>query len=127
MADNRRADFDAIKARADFRAVPARYGLASGGKGDQAKIRCPFHDDEEPSRSVNLATRVFNCFSCHHAGNVLDFVHRMETLDGTPVSLRHSALKIAELSGIDLPGGNSRSNDGLKRTQVARNPNGESA
>jgi DNA primase len=100
--DDRHLDFADIRKRADFRAILANYGLTPVGKGDQVKILCPFHPDEDPSCSVNLATRVFNCFSCHHAGNVLDFVHRMETLDGTPRSLRHSALKIAELSGIDL-------------------------
>jgi DNA primase len=108
MADSRRVDFADIRKRADFRAILAHYGLTLVGKGDQVKILCPFHPDEDPSCSVNLATGLFHCFSCHHAGNVLDFVHRVETLDGTPVSLRHSALEIAELSGIDLPGGNGR-------------------
>jgi DNA primase len=95
MADNRRVDFDAIKARADFRAVPAHHGLTPVGKGDQAKIRRPFHDDGEPSRSVNLAKGLFPCFPCHVAGNALDFVHRMETRDGSTATLRQAGLVLA--------------------------------
>jgi hypothetical protein len=95
MADNRRVDFDAIKACADFRAAPAHHGLTPVGKGDQAKIRCPFHDDGEPSRSVNLAKGPFHCFPCHVAGNALDFVHRMETRDGSTATLRQAGLVLA--------------------------------
>src|SRR3954449_11723268 len=50
----------------------------------QAKACCPFHDDERPSCSVNLERRIFHCHagSCGVSGNVLEFVHRMETKDG---------------------------------------------
>ena len=73
---------------------------------------------------MNLATGLFHCSSCHHAGNVLDFVHRMETLDGAAVSLWHSALKIAEFSGIDLPGGKAHQTPRrrVRRRRRARRP-----
>jgi DNA primase len=99
MADNRRVDFADIKSRADFRAIPAHYGLTPIGQGDQAKICCPFHDDAHPSCSVNLGKGIFNCHACHTAGNVLDFVHWMETKDGTTRSLRQVGLLIAEICG----------------------------
>jgi DNA primase len=102
MPDTRRVDFQDIKSRADFRAILAHYHIAVVGQGDQAKIRCPFHDDHDPSCSVNLVKGVFNCHACHHAGNVLDFVHRMETKDGTKASLRQVGLLIAQICGIEL-------------------------
>ena len=96
MAKSHRINFDDLKARADFRAVLLHYGLTLVGSGDQAKVHCPFHDDERPSCSVNLAKRLFHCFSCQAKGNVLDFVHRMETKDGATVSLRQAGLRLAQ-------------------------------
>ena len=63
MAKNYRVDFEVIKARADFRAILAHYGLKPG-RGVQFKILCPFHDDTEPSCSINTDERIFNCFGC---------------------------------------------------------------
>src|SRR5919205_1746663 len=104
MAKDYRVDFEAIKARADFRAVLAHYGIALLGQGEQAKVRCPFHDDERPSCSVNLERGIFHCHagSCGASGNVLEFVHRMETKDGETVSLREAAVKLAGICGIEL-------------------------
>src|SRR3954470_7168903 len=104
MTKNYRVDFEAIKARADFRAVLAHYGLVLLGQGEQAKVRCPFHDDERPSCSVNLERGIFHCHAggCGVSGNVLEFVHRMETRDGATVSLRQAAVKLAGICGIAL-------------------------
>jgi DNA primase len=55
MPKAHRVDFDDLKARADFRAVLSHYGLKPVGSGDQAKVLCPFHDDERPSCRVQLA------------------------------------------------------------------------
>ncbi len=52
MAKAHRIDFDDLKARADFRTVLLHYGLTVVGSGDQAKVRCPFHNDERPSCSA---------------------------------------------------------------------------
>src|SRR3954468_24890780 len=110
MAKNYRVDFDAIKARADFRAVLAHYGLALLGQGEQSKVRCPFHDDDRPSCSVNLERGIFHCHagSCGVSGNMLEFVHRMETKDGATVSLRAAAVKLAGICGIELDQGSDR-------------------
>ena len=103
MADNRRVDFKDLRQRADFRAILAHYSLKPVGNGDQLKIRCPFHDDHEPSCSVNLTKQAFHCFGCGIEGNVLDFVHRLETEAGNgAVTIRQAALKLAEISGIEL-------------------------
>jgi DNA primase len=70
-------------------------------------VLCPFHD-ERPSCSVNLAKCLFHCFSCHAKGNVLDFVHRMETRDGATVSLRQAGLTLASICGIGVDGSERR-------------------
>ena len=103
MSGNRRVDFDVIKARADFRTVLTHYGLTPG-RGVQCKICCPFHDDAEPSCSINLEEKVFHCFGagCGVEGNVLDFVHRMEVRGGDVVSIRQAAITLAGICGIPL-------------------------
>jgi DNA primase len=110
MPKPHRVNFDGLKARADFRQVLSHYGLRPVGQGDQVKVLCPFHDDERPSCSVNLADGVFHCFggSCQAKGNVLEFVHRMETRDGATVSLRQAGIRLAEICGIPLDGATKR-------------------
>ena len=39
----------------------------------QAQALCPFHDDQNPSLSVNLATGAFHCFGCDKEGSIFDF------------------------------------------------------
>src|SRR4051812_14437308 len=125
MADQRRVDFQDIKSRADFRPVLAHYGLALIGQGDQAKIHCPFHDDANPSCSVNLTKDVFNCHACHAAGNVLDFVHRMETRDGMAVSLRQVGHLLADICGIQLAGATPARKSARKPQDGPRTPEAE--
>src|SRR5215212_5181527 len=104
MPKDQRINFDDLKAKADFRLVLAHYGLAIVGQGEQAKILCPFHDDARPSCSVNLQKGVWHCFACHASGNVLDFVHRLQTerADGSTVSLRQAGLTLASICGLEL-------------------------
>ena len=39
---------------------------------------CPFHDDKNPSMSVNQQKKVFKCFSCGTAGDVVSFVSKIK-------------------------------------------------
>jgi DNA primase len=104
MPKAHRVNFDDIKAQADFRLVLAHYGLHPRGQGEQAKVRCPFHDDQHASCSVNLTKGVWHCFACHAKGNVLEFVHRLEAerAQGSTVSLRDAGYKLAAICGVNL-------------------------
>ena len=42
---------------------------------------CPFHDDKNPSMSVSREKQIFNCFSCHTGGNVINFIMKYDHLD----------------------------------------------
>jgi DNA primase len=55
---------------------------------------------------VNLGNRVYHCFGRQAAGDVLEFVRRMESQDGEAVSLRRAGILLADLSGIELTRGN---------------------
>ncbi|MFO1186258.1 MAG: CHC2 zinc finger domain-containing protein [Alphaproteobacteria bacterium] len=89
-------DFRHVKAHADFGHVLSHYGLKPVGKGSQKSIRCPFHDDKNPSCNVNLNKNVFHCFACGAKGNVLEFVAKKEGVD-----LRSAALLLADWCGFE--------------------------
>ncbi len=91
-------DFRHVKAAADFTAVLAHYGIELKGAGEERRALCPFHDDDEPSLSINVDKRVYHCFGCDERGNVLEFVAAMEETD----NLREAARKLAEICQTTL-------------------------
>ncbi len=102
MADNRKVDFKALKERThgQMRTVLAHYAIVPVSPGDQTRIKCPFHDDERPSMTVNLSAGVFSCkaASCGVEGGLLDFVWRKESC-----SLPKAAEMLAAICGVALP------------------------
>ncbi|MBN2660364.1 MAG: toprim domain-containing protein, partial [Tannerellaceae bacterium] len=57
-------------------------------------LKCPFHEDGQPSLKIYTETNTFNCFGCNANGDVIEFIQRKENLG------KHQALiKAAELTG----------------------------
>ena len=50
-------------------------------KDDQLLVRCPFHDDKNPSLSVNVKSGLFNCFACPATGNFFDLYMKVKSVD----------------------------------------------
>ena len=48
-----------------------------GNPSRMGKYLCPFHQDKNPSLSINPRTDKFRCFSCGAAGDVIDFVQNL--------------------------------------------------
>ncbi|NUO10027.1 MAG: DUF3987 domain-containing protein [Candidatus Brocadia sp.] len=42
---------------------------------------CPFHDDHNPSFSVNIETGLFNCFACGKKGDIFTFYQELKGVD----------------------------------------------
>ena len=42
--------------------------------------KCPFHEDKNPSFSVNSKLKVFNCFGCHASGNAIQYVAKRDNI-----------------------------------------------
>ena len=38
---------------------------------------CPFHNDKNPSMSVDEKRQTYTCWSCHNSGNVFNFVEQI--------------------------------------------------
>lgn len=108
-------NFQTVRENLDVSQVLSHYGFDVKPNGqDQVKICCPFHDDQKPSCGLNLSKGVFNCFSCHAKGNILDFFARMEGFDPEkPHELRKAAVLACETFNID---------GGSKETSVSDQP-----
>jgi DNA primase len=49
--------------------------------GSQYMGRCPFHEDNSPSFSVNPSEKVYYCFGCQASGDIFTFAMEKEGLD----------------------------------------------
>ncbi len=52
-------------------------------------IKCPFHEDENPSCKIYTDTNTYNCFGCGKTGDQIQFIQDKENCS------KHEALKIA--------------------------------
>lgn len=113
--------FQTVRENLDVREVLEHFGFTIADDGGmQIKIHCPFHDDAKPSCGFNIEKKVFNCFSCHAKGNVLDFFARMEGLDPSkPRELRRAAISAVETFGID---GGSQDDDAGDQPKAKNRP-----
>lgn len=50
-------------------------------RGDELSALCPFHDDFNPSLSVNPGKGFWYCFGCSEGGDVISFIMKAESID----------------------------------------------
>ena len=67
-------------------------------KGKNYAARCPFHDDHDPSLSINVEKQIYHCFVCGHGGNSIRFVQEY-----THCSFMEAVRKTAEIAGFHDP------------------------
>lgn len=60
---------------------------------------CPFHNDKNPSMSVDPKRQTYTCWSCHNSGNVFNFVEQIDNL-----SFKETLKKLGDRVGIKLEG-----------------------
>ncbi len=64
------------------------YGLPQFKRSGEhrATCLCPFHDDHNPSLSIDGARGIYKCFSCGAGGNIFTFVREYAKSQGEEVS-----------------------------------------
>lgn len=72
------------------------YGLHPVSKGKYHWIRCPFHNDKNPSLAIY--EEAYHCFGCGAHGDVIDFVARYFNLE--PIE---AVYRLAEDFNVPLP------------------------
>lgn len=68
-----------IKADVDIVRLIGRYRHLEKKGGEWVGL-CPFHDDHDPSLSVNAEKGLWHCFGCGAGGDVIAFVQKAEGL-----------------------------------------------
>lgn len=86
----------------------------SGGR--EFVALCPFHDDHNPSLTIDPSRNTYKCWSCGEGGDCFSYVMKMEGL-----GFREALELLAERIGLEVPksGRNERgSNSGYQRQEV---------
>lgn len=86
-----------IRSRSDIVDVISGY-LKLQKKGSNYVGVCPFHNDKNPSMSVNQPRQMYYCFSCGAGGDVFKFVMDYENL-----TFPEAMKVLADRAGIKLP------------------------
>ena len=68
--------------------------LMENGKPEALGL-CPFHDDHDPSLSVNIITGLYRCFSCGAKGDVFTFYQKTKGVD-----FRTALKDVGEMAGV---------------------------
>lgn len=70
----------------------------TNGRGDEGKALCPFHEDTEPSLSVNLKSGKFLCFGCGEKGDIFTFYQKRHDCD-----FKGALTGLARIAGVEGP------------------------
>jgi DNA primase len=65
--------------------------------GDEVQTVCPFHSDTNPSLNISRSKRVYHCFGCSSAGNIIGLV-----ADSQEISFKQAADNLAKIFGVEL-------------------------
>ena len=74
-------DIEELKRSVGILDVLGRYGIEVRKQGAKPMALCPFHDDHNPSLSIDPVQNVWHCFGCGKGGSVIDFVMEKEGID----------------------------------------------
>lgn len=79
MIDGRKEE---ILARFPYEAFyRGELGELKRSQGDNWQALCPFHDDSNPSLSVNLGNGLYKCFACGAKGDIFQFYQQKHGVD----------------------------------------------
>ncbi|MFG6333183.1 MAG: DNA primase, partial [Lachnospiraceae bacterium] len=86
-----------IRSRSEIVDVISGY-IRLQRKGSNYVGICPFHNDRNPSMSVNPPRQIYRCFSCGAGGDVFRFVMDYENL-----TFPEAVKVLADRAGVALP------------------------
>jgi len=96
-----RARTDLVSLIGETRTVTAKRG------GREYVTLCPFHDDHDPSLTINPERQTYRCWVCDAGGDCFSYLQKLEGLD-----FRSALEQLADRAGLEMPragrGQNSR-------------------
>jgi DNA primase len=90
-------DLALIRERSPIDEVIGEYLQLRGSGGGSLTGLCPFHEEKTPSFNVTPARGLFYCFGCQQAGDVIDFVRKIDSL-----GFVEAVERLANRAGIEL-------------------------
>lgn len=72
-----------LKRNTDLAGYIAARGILLSKNGKNHKGLCPFHEETEPSFTVNPAENLWHCFGCNAGGDIFNFIERVDKLSFT--------------------------------------------
>ena len=69
----------------DYEKEYKKYLPNAKKNGNSLITRCPFHDDDKPSFSIDITSGKYHCFGCNEKGNFIGFKAKMDNKDTTTV------------------------------------------
>ena len=69
-----------LKKKTDLVALFEEFGVKLEKKGSSFMGLCPWHDDKNPSLSVDKTKGVYHCFGCGESGDAIELVKKMKGL-----------------------------------------------
>jgi DNA primase catalytic core len=88
---------DEIKSRIDIVELFASFGVKLVNKGKSFVGSCPWHEDKEPSLSVDRQQGLYHCFGCGESGDVVSLVEKMKGV-GFKDAMRYLKAQSGKLS-----------------------------
>ncbi len=91
----------AIRQRINYADLFGEFVDLRKGSGDERTIKCPFHEDTNPSMSLNVAKGVFLCHTpeCGAKGDFIAFYQRIRSLN-----FKEALAELARRVGLDPEG-----------------------
>lgn len=86
-----------IRSKADLVAIASEY-VQLRTRGRNLVGLCPFHEEKDPSFTINPEAQFWYCFGCHQGGDVFSFVQKVENL-----TFREALERLAERYQVPLP------------------------
>lgn len=85
-------ELDAIHQEADLVSIVESYQLDQFRRigHNRATCICPFHDDNNPSLSIDANRGIYKCFACGAGGNAITFVREMSKVNGENLTFQEA-------------------------------------
>ncbi|MDY7038280.1 MAG: CHC2 zinc finger domain-containing protein [Thermodesulfobacteriota bacterium] len=105
---------EAIKQGVDLVTLIESKGISLKKNGRSYKGLCPFHEDTNPSLSVNPSTNLWQCFGCNAGGDVIRFVELYDKVD-----FKEAMKQLSAISGQHSAKAKSKKPCALSRAPLA--------
>ena len=89
---------DDIKKYVDIVDLFLHFGITLTKKGKSYVAKCPWHNDTNPSLSVDRGKGVYNCFGCGESGDIFTLTEKMKGCD-----FKGAVKYLKEFKGTSLP------------------------